>query len=75
MRPIVLPATDYFLTMLIDSGRARVVKDEPRLSATVEMVVQPRYEYIFKPWPLAKIEVKNIAELIAEQEAKHATKH
>lgn len=31
LRPIVLPATDYFLTMLIESGRARVISDVPKI--------------------------------------------
>lgn len=76
MRPIVLPATDYFLTMLVDSGRARVVSDKPKPQSQAELAVQPRYEYVFNDAPSIKIiEPKGLAECIAEVEAKHATKH
>lgn len=75
LRPIVLPASDYFLQMLIENGNARVVTNDHHVQGPEALVVQPRYEYINDPWPLAKIEVKGLAEHIAAVEAKNATKH
>lgn len=76
MRPIVLSARDTFLQTLIDSGQARVVSDMPKPQRQAELVVQPRYEYVFNDVPAIKrIELNGLAEHIAEAEAKHATKH
>lgn len=75
LRPIVLPASDSVFQTLIDTGRARVVISKPREIDPKQLAVQPRYEYVFFDAPLAKIEVKGLAEHIAAVEAKNATKH